>query len=84
MHSYQDEKCIGSLGFTDVLFVLTNTLFIDDKGMKELRKQFVRCETEPSDCAPAGKMVWWHYTSRVCECKRSVCITPTTAYTKTR
>ena len=47
MHSYQDEKCIGSLGFTDVLFVLTNTLFIDDKGMKELSKQFVRCETEP-------------------------------------
>ena len=36
-----------SLGFTDVLFVLTNTLFIDDKGMKELSKQFVRCETEP-------------------------------------
>ena len=47
MHSYQDEKCIGSLGFTDVLFVLTNTLFIDDKGMKELSKQFVWCETEP-------------------------------------
>ena len=28
------------------------TLLIDDEGMKEISKQFVRCETEPLDSAP--------------------------------